>query len=202
MACGPCATQVKLAPLADSHAAFSRAILFGIGAAFVGMIAYALFEIVTGIIIGYVAISVGYLVAKAMKLGSNGRGGRRYQIAAVLLTYASVSFAAIPVAVLTYKIPRQPKQHLPLSTPPANSKPPLDRSPTLRNSVPARNCSCYSALAWSPLLELANGFSGIISLFILFLGIRAAWSLTAGTDASAPDISGPYNAQPSTSNAV
>jgi hypothetical protein len=54
----------------------------------------------------------------------------------------------------------------------------------------------------SPFLELANGFGGIIGLFILFLGIRAAWSLTSGVDAAAPDISGPYSAQPSTSHAV
>jgi hypothetical protein len=49
----------------------------------------------------------------------------------------------------------------------------------------------------SPFLELSDGFGGIIGLFILFLGIRAAWSLTSGVD-TAPDISGPYPAQPST----
>jgi hypothetical protein len=48
----------------------------------------------------------------------------------------------------------------------------------------------------SPFLELREGFGGIIGLFILFLGIRAAWSLTAGHDFATPDISGPYAAKP------
>jgi hypothetical protein len=204
MACGPCATQVKPALPADSHAAFTRAILYGIGAAIVGMIAYALFEIVTGIVIGYVAIGVGYLVGKAMKKGSDGRGGRRYQIAAALLTYASVSLAAIPVAIHSYK------EHKPAQTAPAPTNAtsqqfsfpnqPADApEPKPENTSPGMVLLTLLGIGLaSPFMELADGFGGIIGLFILFLGIRAAWSLTSGVDTTAPDISGPYPAQPST----
>ena len=80
----------------DSHAAFTRALLYGIGAAVLGMILYAVFEIATGLIVGYVSLAVGWMVGTAMMKGSNGVGGRRYQVAAVLLTYAAVSMAAVP----------------------------------------------------------------------------------------------------------
>jgi hypothetical protein len=206
MACEPCAAQARPNLPADSHAAFSRAILYGIGAAIVGMIGYALFEIATGIIIGYLAIGVGYLVGKAMKRGSNNRGGRRYQIAAALLTYASVSMAAIPVAIHSYK------NHKPAHTAttpsnatsnqfPGETAPRPEPKPQPLNPGRALLILAGIGLA-SPFLELADGFGGIIGLFILFLGIRAAWSLTAGTDSSAPGISGPYGARPGTSNAV
>ncbi len=208
MACGPCATQAKSTVPADSHAPFTRALLYGIGAAILGMILYALFEITTGIIIGYLAIGVGYLVGKAMKLGSNNRGGRHYQIAAALLTYASVSLAAIPVAIHSYK------NHKPAHTATAPSNATSNQFPFLSETAttpdpkpqPASPAMALLTLAGlglaSPFLELADGARSIIGLFILFLGIRAAWSLTAGTDSSAPNISGPYTAQPSTSNPV
>jgi hypothetical protein len=208
MACWPCASQAKSTIPADSHAAFTRAVLFGIGAAILGMILYALFEIATGIIIGYLAIGVGYLVGKAMKRGSNNRGGRRYQIVAALLTYASVSLAAIPVAIHGYK------NHKPAHTATAPSNATGNQFPFLGETAttpdpkpqPASPAMALLTLAGlglaSPFLELADGARSIIGLFILFLGIRAAWSLTADTDSSAPNISGPYTAQPSTSSAV
>ena len=208
LACEPCATQATPNVLADSNAAFTRAVLYGMGAAILGMILYAIFEIATGIIIGYLAIGVGYLVGKAMKRGSHNRGGRRYQIAAALLTYASVSLAAIPVAIYSYK------DHKPAQTAAAPSNATSNQFPFPGETTPKPEPKpqpvhlgmLLVTLAGlglaSPFLELADGIGGIIGLFILFLGIRAAWSLTSGVDASAPDISGPYSAQPSTFNTV
>jgi hypothetical protein len=97
MACGGCAEQMRGELAKDTHAAYMRALVYGIGAAIVGMILYATFEIMTGLIIGYVSLAVGWMVGTAMMKGSNGVGGRRYQITAVLLTYAAVSMAAIPI---------------------------------------------------------------------------------------------------------
>jgi hypothetical protein len=74
-----------------------RALLFGAGAAVAGLILYSIFGIVTGLVIGYLSLGVGYLVGKAMMMGSRGVGGRRYQIAAVLYTYMAVSMSAIPI---------------------------------------------------------------------------------------------------------
>ena len=203
MACGTCAAQATPNLPADSHAAFTRAILYGIGAAILGMVLYAGFEMVTGIIIGYLAIGVGYLVGKAMKLGSKGRGGRRYQVAAALLTYASVSIAAIPAAIYTYSSHRTSQVAAPADSAAAAHPFPEDSSGTSdppEQHEPMSRGAALIALTGlglaSPFLELREGFGGIIGLFILFLGIRAAWSLTAGHDFATPDISGPYAAKP------
>jgi hypothetical protein len=97
MTCQACAEKAKSELPTDTHSAFSRGVLFGIGGAILGLAIYATFTIVTGIILGYVSLAVGYIVGKAIKLGSNGMSGRRYQIAAAILTYAAVSMAAIPI---------------------------------------------------------------------------------------------------------
>jgi len=99
MSCLNCAQAAKHAASGDSAGAFARALVFGGSAAIVGLIVYAAFGILTGLIAGYLSLGVGYLVGKAMMMGSRGVGGRRYQVAAVLFTYAAVSMAAIPIEV-------------------------------------------------------------------------------------------------------
>src|ERR1700722_5420754 len=99
LACPSCARQAQSLIPPDSHKAYSRAVLFGIGAAILGCIGYALVTILTGWTIGYAAIGVGYLVGKAMKMGSRGLGGKRYQITAAILTYAAVAVAFVPLAI-------------------------------------------------------------------------------------------------------
>src|SRR5271154_5157743 len=103
LACQRCAQQVQQQSPKDSHAAYVRAITLGIGAAILGFILFAGFVIITGISLGYISLAVGYLVGKAMKMGSGGIGGRRYQIVAAALTYAAVSMAAVPIAIHYYR---------------------------------------------------------------------------------------------------
>lgn len=179
----------------DCHAAFVRAILYGLVALPSGLVIYAAFAIATGITIGYLALAVGFIVGKAMMIGSKGVGGRRYQVAAVLLTYAAVSMASVPIAIHYMKT--QPSQR-----PSAQSQvTPKDSSSSAQDNslgeAPQQNGSTASAapakmsvagaigtLAMiglaSPFLELAEGGSGFIGLIILFVGMRFAWKMTAG----------------------
>lgn len=178
----------------DSHAGFVRGLLFGIGAAIVGMIFYAGFTIVTGIYIGYVSLAVGWLVGKAIMLGSKGIGGRRYQIAAVALTYAAVSLAAIPIWISAYAKAKPQAQSLQLrqqqpSTSADNNQ--------LESTQPKPKPNVGKALLQllmiglaSPFLELQDPLSGIIGLVILMVGIRIAWQITVGSRCA--DIQGPY----------
>lgn len=184
MACRACTENVRASLPADSHSGYARAVLFGVGAAIAGLILYATFEIVTGLIIGYLSLAVGYMIGKAMKAGSNGAGGRRYQVTAALLTYAAVSLAAIPVALV--QLSKHPAAH-----PQANVEPkPSDAQPEPQpESAPtvAPNRSFGAAVAWlallglaSPFLELQDPLQGLIGLVILLVGIRIAWKTTAG----------------------
>lgn len=191
MACPGCSEKMRGELAKDSHAAFVRGLLFGIGGAIVGLIAYATFAIVTGIVIGYASLAVGWLVGTAMIKGSGGVGGRRYQIAAVLLTYAAVSMAAIPIWI------HYAGEHKPAHTQrqPANSD--SEQSDSEDQSSSSGSTSSASAHprptlgAWlvkvallglaSPFLELSgDGLGGIIGLVILVVGMRFAWRITAG----------------------
>jgi hypothetical protein len=199
MACRDCAEKALSQSPKDSHADYVRGILYGVGAAIAGLILYATFAIATGIVIGYVSLAVGWMVGKAMMKGSNGRGGRRYQITAALLTYAAVSMAAIPVWIHyagEHKRPTAQQQQLAdeqreLEKETGRPQSPAPAKPAI-NLGKALLSLAFVGLA-SPFLELADPFHGLIGLFILFIGIRIAWQTTRET---APAIDGPFDLSP------
>lgn len=215
MSCPACADKVRAELAKDTHAAYMRALLFGIGAAIVGMILYATFEIMTGLIIGYVSLAVGWMVGTAMKKGSGGVGGRRYQITAALLTYAAVSLAAVPIWI-HYAIEHrqahvqqeQTKSQL------ADEQKQLENESGQQNQNTAADTpeptaitpkapqqSRLEAIGYLALLGIASPFVEIweggpsagwmIGIFILGIGIRIAWRLTAGVRVA---IYGPFDA--------
>lgn len=198
MTCASCADKMSRELAPDTHAAFVRAILSGFGAAILGMVLYATFEIATGIIIGYAALAVGWIVGKAMITGSKGIGGKRYQIAAVLLTYAAVSTAAIPVWIHSAGQHKEARQTTQKQTTSSQSN---ESSDELQGAPPSNRPSFVAAIGTllalglaSPFLELTSDpVGGLIGLVILFVGMRFAWRFTA---ARAPDISGPFENTP------
>ena len=213
LACENCAERLKQLVPKDSRQAFVRGIVFGLGGAFLGLILYAAFGILTGLVIGYVSLAVGYIVGKAIKMGSGGMGGRRYQIAAALLTYSAVSIAAITIFISQIVKDKKAEKHtqvqhaLPESSAPAPAQP---QAPAVNGSTisqqpqtqtpaepkkPSMGLGAALGLAVliglaSPFLELQDPFHGIIGLIILFVGIRIAWRLTAGVKL---DILGPFD---------
>jgi hypothetical protein len=131
-------------------------------------------------------------------------GGRRYQIAAVLLTYMAVSLAAIPVFVdQAMKLKKDHKQAVVSSAPAQNQNgsassaepsmtvtdnpatpdanhPAQEQSPKSKPAVsPGKAFGILLLIGLaSPFLELASPLSGLIGLFILFLGMQIAWKMT------------------------
>lgn len=207
LACERCTTQLQSQMPKDSHSAFVRATIFGIGAAIVGLIGYAAFGIITGIMIGYISLAVGWLIGKAMHKGSNGVGGRRYQVVAALLTYAAVSMAAIPMyfsQISKEKASKPASVKSAPATPATEGAAPKDESaPTAGDSSPTPDekptMSPLKALGMlaliglaSPFLELQDPVHGVIGLVILFVGIRFAWQQTG---APKIDIVGPFQAR-------
>jgi hypothetical protein len=87
----------------DSNAAYFAAISFGVVAAIVGCVLYAIVFIATGWNIGYAAIGVAYLIGWAMKKGAGGIGGQRYQITAAILTYLACAMSFLPRVLWDYK---------------------------------------------------------------------------------------------------
>jgi len=97
MACPSCADKLRAELTQFNPSPYSRALIWGIGAAILGLVLYATFTIVTGWIFSYIALIVGGMVGAAVKKGSGGAGGRRYQFTAATLTYVAISLAAVPV---------------------------------------------------------------------------------------------------------
>jgi hypothetical protein len=170
--CSNCARQIKNQLPTDSHTAFARGVLFGIGGAILGLGLYVAVALTTGLIIGFVSLAVGYIVGKAVVMGSGGLGGRRYQIAAVLLTYMAVSLAAVPIAISQQMKQRSAQQHAQVGDAATAHAPKMSPAKALATLA-------FLGLA-SPLLALADPAHGIIGLIILFVGIRIAWKITAG----------------------
>jgi len=152
--CAQCAARIKETLPKDPHAAFVRGISFGIGGAILGLILFVTFALTTGLVSGIVSLAVGYIVGKAMVMGSKGQGGRRYQVAALLLTYMAVSLSAVPIAVYGH-------------------------TGALTFDIATVGKLALLGLA-SPFLDLSDPTHGIIGLIILFVGIRIAWRMTTG----------------------
>ena len=150
----------------DTQPAFIKAVVFGIGAAILGCALYAGFTMVTHIYIGIISLGVGWLIAKAMKQGSDGIGGKRYQIVAVVLTYLAVSMAEVPIALYA-----------------------ADKNLSAL-AIPALYGRFLMFGISSPFAELGrNPFNGILGLVILFVGLQIAWKMTGGPKL---EILGPF----------
>jgi len=193
MACASCAERLRREVPQDSHSAFVRGLVFGIGAAIVGLICYAGFTILTGFYIGYVSLAVGWLIGKAIMVGSKGQGGRRYQVSAVVLTYAAVSLAAIPIAIhyqLKAGNDRSAYEAKQLPSPNHDADQPGQGAPDSGNFGAALAHLLLIGLA-SPFLELQDPAHGIIGLVILLVGIQIAWKITRASRVI--DVQGPYD---------
>lgn len=177
--CAGCTERIRGQIPRDSHAAFVRAVAFGIGGALVGFALYVAFALATGLIIGYVSLAVGYIVGKAMHMGSRGIGGRRYQVVAVLLTYFAVSISAVPIAIEQSRAHQTQVQ---------------SADATVQSTAPVNPGKAIAVLALlgiaSPILDLRDPVHGLIGLVILFVGLRFAWQFTASRTVN---ITGPYS---------
>jgi len=90
--CESCKTRIETTPRpVTTPAHIVRATVFGIGGAIAGAAVYFGVLALINIEIGLVAIAVGWLVGRAMQLGSGGQRGRPFQIIALILTYLGIA---------------------------------------------------------------------------------------------------------------
>lgn len=120
-----------------------------------GAVVYGLIGL-SGWMVSIVAIGVGWLIATAMMTGSRGIGGRKFQIAAVILTYfACTTGRLIDIFWFT-------------------------RADLAHHTVPYLVIYGVTTILIDPFIRLANPFNGAIGLLILFVGLRAAWRISQG----------------------
>jgi hypothetical protein len=98
--CPACQASLQRAHAAGGGTAdFGRALAAGTAAGAVGSALYYIVESISGYRLSIIAIAVGFLVGRAVRWGTGGRGGLRYQAMAVVLTYVAIAFSALPYLV-------------------------------------------------------------------------------------------------------
>jgi len=180
--CPVCAERLKAGLQAPPAHSLAKATLYGGGAALAGCAIYATVAIVTGMELALIAILIGIMVGKAIRHASHGLGGTPQQILAVVLTYFAITTSYIPVFV--YQASKEGK----LSSKPAQRNP---ADPPKRANLGVALAAVLALAAVAPFLELgSNVGGGLLSLLIIFFGLRQAWSLTGRRDLV---LSGPYS---------
>jgi hypothetical protein len=192
-------TQVTATP--RTMGTFIRAGVFGLGAAIAGAAIYYAVIAIANLEIGIVAILIGYMVGYSVRKGAGGRGGRRFQILAVVLTYWSVGLAYTPLAFKQSSLGKGEKatsssfaDSIRATSPARSSTPPVtvdDDTSKLSGGSAALAVGALFVMVFAlPVMSVVGSLPfGLISAFIIFIGLRQAWSMTA---APKLEISGPY----------
>jgi len=192
--CGRCRTVLEsFAETPTGALPLIRAGLFGLGAGVAGAILYYAVIAIANIEIGIIAILIGYMVGRSVRKGAGGRGGLRFQILAASVTYASVAMAYTPVAfqAIAANQARVQEARTNASASAANAAATAKRRPrpTLgRFLLGIGMLAAFSAAL--PVLYIVGSLPiSLISAFIIFIGMRQAWRMTA---APIIDVFGPY----------
>jgi hypothetical protein len=182
-------TPAGIAPLV-------KAGVFGFGAGLVGAAIYYAVIAIANLEIGIVAILIGYMVGYSVRKGAGGRGGRRFQVLAVALTYASVALAYAPLA-FQQAIEADRKDQKSAAAPANAGQPPVVQEDVRESDAEPRSSGILLSLAVLlgliaalPMLVVFGGLPmSLISGAIIFFGMRQAWVMTATPQLQ---IYGPY----------
>jgi len=181
-----------------------RAGAYGLGAGIFGAIVYYGVIALLNLEVGIVAILIGYMVGYATRTGAGGRGGRRFQVLAVALTYASIALAYTPL-VFTERSEQNAKnlqtaQSLPapaagdrreaVETGGAETKTSKPGGPAqATNPIVALGLLLLLIAALPVMIVFGSLPSGLISAAIIFFGMSQAWKMTGVPKV---EILGPY----------
>lgn len=204
--CATCRDAIEAAAQTPRGAwPFIRAGLFGLGAGLVGAAIYYGVIALANLEIGIVAILIGYMVGYAVRRGAGGRGGRRFQVLAIALTYGAVALAYTPVVVkaMLDKEKTDTASAITKNTG-ATAAPTLADQANQEVSAKDGFIALFIVLGTIAALPVLMVFgtlpSGLISAAIIFFGMRQAWVMTGVPSLR---ISGPYRvgSQPASTSA-
>jgi hypothetical protein len=185
--------------------ALVRAGLAGAGAAILGALLYFTVLTISGYEVGLVAIAIGYMVGYGVRLGTRGRGGRRYPVLALVLTYWAIGLAYSSLAIQQVIAKPGDATSASLSGPQASGVAPAgaEAPAAAANTEEAPMTGGGFALALLQLLAFTFALpvlvivesmpGGLISGAIIVFGMMQAWKMTA---APVVTVTGPYRMGP------
>jgi hypothetical protein len=211
-ACSKCRAQIETAIAGGSKIARAlRALGAGIAAAIGGFLIYWAIRAATGYEFALVAILVGWMVGVAVRWGCHNRGGKFYQLMAVVLTYFSIASTYCPDIIQGLRQGRAEARAAAQAEPPqertgvttnvnaasavessANTDSP---SSLVRPAIPPeRNIPLWFEIVFAFCISLAAPFLmgfNILGWIIIAVGLMQAWRLNRRVPV---EISGPYQA--------
>jgi hypothetical protein len=211
-ACDRCRLKVvRESETPTGVAAFGKAVVYGLAASILGAIVYYAVIAITNFEIGIVAIAIGFMVGYAVRKATEDRGGLRYQVLAIVLTYWAVGLAYTPFLFTAGDQGDPQAQIEPASTGTAASEPVADAAPAAAESDLAPESApadaslgaagmalafaIMFALTWAlPVLSVVSSMpGGLISAAIILFGMQQAWRMTAAPNLV---ITGPFRIAP------
>jgi hypothetical protein len=147
---------------------FAQAAFLGIGAGLGGGAVYAAVLAFANVNAALITILIGWLVGKGVRKGSGNRGGREYQVLAVVITYLIIGLSIMASAVMTMEEKHAGAHHDPL-----------------RIAI-----VCIIGAFTVPIQSATSSlFSGLITIF----GLMQAWRMTKAAQVV---ITGPHAIAP------
>jgi hypothetical protein len=183
--CEKCRYLLESQVAAGSSAGrFLRATGAGLLAAAAGAILYYAITAISGYEFGLIAIVVGYAVGAAVRWGSHGRGGWRYQTLAIMLTYLAIVGTYVPPIIqgLNESAAKQAAaEQQDTATTPAEARavPAASVTPPASESVDAGSMVLFVLIigAIAIAAPFLSGFENIIGLVIIGIGLYEAWKM-------------------------
>lgn len=181
--CATCQPRIAAALTSARTGSMTRALGLGLVAAVLGAALYYGINAVTRREFAVTLILVGFAIGKAVRLGSGGRGGRRYQWLAAGLTYLAIASTYVPFLTSGFG-DRSPALALAASS--SVTEGPSASGASAASSLPAAGVATIPSsrptmahLAALLLLATAApmlaGFSNITGIAITIIAVLVAW---------------------------
>jgi hypothetical protein len=135
------------------------------------------------------------MVGWAVRRGAGGRGGRRFQVLAIALTYGAVALAYTPVVIKAAFDQEKTDTASAITKNTAGTAatplaaPEVNEEPRARGGIVGLIFALGFIAALPVLMVFGSLPSGLISAAIIFFGMRQAWVMTGVPSLR---ISGPY----------
>lgn len=145
---------------------------------------------------GILAVVVGLAIGGAVRKGSNGRGGWRYQALAIFLTYTAIVSSYVPFMIKGAREASQASQAAATASAPSptldsTGATPQQKTPSTRGkpSGLALIGALVAAIALLYALPVLVGVKDLISLLIIGFALYEAWKLNRARELR---VSGPH----------